>query len=142
MIYEYSRINLKQTNYSKTSNARLGTAYDYDELMDIYRKYCEHKQFASVMPIFREDLRDNDVMCYYQNDELVAWSLLICYPSANSVTAEQFAWDYADPTLRLGIRSLEHECAFYKQLGYDYLYLHGADDYKSKFDGYEILGPA
>jgi len=142
MIYEYSRINLKQTNYSKIKNARLERAYDYDELMTIYRKYCEHKQFNSVMPIFREDFDDNDVMCYYHRDQLIAWSLLICYPSTNSVTAEQFAWDYADPKLRMGINSLEHECAFYKQLGYDYLYLHGADGYKSKFDGFEILGPA
>ena len=42
--------------------------------------------------------------------------------------------------LELGRRSLEHECAYYKQLGYEYLYLGQVAEYKTHFDGYEQLG--
>ena len=41
----------------------------------------------------------------------------------------------------LGIKSLKNECAIYKKRGFDYLYLGQADHYKTKIDGFEILGP-
>ena len=53
----------------------------------------------------------------------------------------QFAWNYKQPDLQLGKLSLEHECAYYKNLGYKYLYMGESADYKAQFDGYEILGP-
>ena len=52
----------------------------------------------------------------------------------------QFAWDYANPKLRLGIESLKNECAVYKARGFNYLYLGLADEYKSQLDGFELLG--
>ena len=82
----------------------------------------------------------NDVYGYVDNDQrLVAFSIVRRYDEFNAESL-QFAWDYKDPTLRLGIRSLEHECAFYKAWGYRYLYLGQADEYKSHLDGYELLG--
>jgi hypothetical protein len=82
----------------------------------------------------------NDVIGYYENTKLVAFSLLRRYDTDN-VEAIQFAWNYENPSLQLGIESLKSECAFYKDLGFRYLYLGGADEYKKKIDGFEILGP-
>ena len=93
------------------------------------------------MPIFAEEYDDakNNVYGYYDKEKLVAFSLLRCYNNKN-VEAIQFAWDYAKPALRLGIRSLQNECALYKKRGFEYLYLGEADIYKTKMDGFEILG--
>jgi hypothetical protein len=144
MIYEYCRINLKQTNYKKLSPDKFCILKDwnYGQLNSIYKEYCKYKNFKSVMPIFIEDFRESDVLGYYDNGELVAWSMILRYPSQLSVTADQFAWNYKNPRLELGYNSLKNECAYYKELGYEYLYLHGVDEYKKEFDGFEILGPA
>jgi hypothetical protein len=110
-------------------------------LQAIYKKYCEYKKFASVMPIFDSEFTDskNNVYGYYNDNKLVAFSIVRQHDD-NNIESLQFAWDYEDPALRLGIRSLENECAIYKKMGYKYLYLGEAADYKSQFDGYEILG--
>jgi hypothetical protein len=93
------------------------------------------------MPIFDCEYTDRqtDVIGYYDNKVLVAFSLIKKYDSEN-VECKQFAWDYQTPKLRLGIRSLQNECALYKQLGFRYLYLGEAAVYKSHFHGYETLG--
>ena len=140
---QFCRIDLKQTNYSvlPSDKFRIVNNWDYGELNLIYKQYCKHKNFSSVMPVFYEDFRDCEIFGYYDQGKLVAWSLIIEYPSQLSVSADQFAWDYANPKLHLGIASLRNECAYYKQQGYEYLYLDGADDYKRQIDGFEILGP-
>ena len=114
--------------------------WNYNKLIDIYKKYCHYKKFSSVMPIFIEDFESSNVLGYFHEGQLVAWSLILDYPSDQSVCADQFAWDYKNPKLRLGIESLKNECAYYKKQGYKYLYLQGVDDYKKQFDGFEILG--
>lgn len=92
------------------------------------------------MPIFDSEYTDPhvDIIGYFDNQNLVAFSLLKKYDCDN-VEAVQFAWTYHQPKLRLGITSLEHECALYKQLGFKFLYLGGADEYKTQIDGFEIL---
>lgn len=112
-----------------------------DKLQAIYKKYCEYKKFSSVMPIFNSEFTEikNYVIGYYDGQDIVAFSLLRRYDNDN-VEAIQFAWDYHRPNLRLGIKSLEHECAFFKSLGYRYLYLGQSAEYKNEIDGYEILG--
>ena len=114
-----------------------------EQLQEIYDQYCKYKQFESVMPLFNEDLcaPHCDIVGYYSNKELVAFSHYYWYNSDN-VEAIQFAWDYEKPDLELGLRSLSHECAYYKAAGFKYFYLGGADEYKKQFDGFEILGPA
>ena len=116
--------------------------YRMDQLQEIYRKYCTYKQFASVMPLFEGMVFDKytDVIGYYPNDKLVAFSLIKRY-DRNNAEALQFAWDYENPDLRLGIESLKNECSFYQRQGYNYLYLGLADKYKEQIDGFEILGP-
>jgi hypothetical protein len=94
------------------------------------------------MPIFKEELLHNNVQIigYFDNSNLVAFSYLYILNNKN-VECNQFAWNYDNPKLRLGINSLEHECAFYKSKGYDYLYLGEDDTYKQDIDGFEALGP-
>ena len=144
MEYDYARINLAKTNYQVLSKNqfKILSQWDYNELIQIYSKYCSYKKFTSVLPLWYEDFASENtkVFGYYDNNKLVAWSLMLEYPSAKCVTAEQFAWDYENRSLRLGISSLKSECAYYKDMGYHYLYLHGAEEYKKDFDGFEIVG--
>lgn len=138
----YARIDLLKTNYTRLDNFRFLRNPDITQLNNIYQEYCRYKKFMSVMPIFDSEYLDpnNDVLGYYDNDELVAFSLMKKFDKQN-VQAVQFAWNYHKPKLRLGIHSLENECAIYKDLGFRYLYLDEADEYKRKFKGFEILGP-
>jgi DUF2075 family protein len=93
------------------------------------------------MPIFDIQYHDEhtDVIGYYDNNDLVAFSLVRTYDKY-SAEALQFAWDYQNPKLRLGIESLKNECAIYKARGFEYLYLGLADEYKNQLDGFELLG--
>ena len=137
----YARIDLSQTDYKVMDNCKRIVNPIPKYLEEIYNAYCVHKKFKSVMPIFAEEYTDtkNDVLGYYDNEKLVAFSLIRCYNSKNA-EAVQFAWDYTKPKLKLGIQSLQNECAMYKKRGFDYLYLGEADPYKTKIDGFEILG--
>ncbi len=137
----YGRIDLSKTFYKKLDSYKFLNPAPIEELQQLYKQYCDYKKFKSVMPIFNSEFTDvkNDVIGYYENDKLVAFSLLRRYDAEN-VEAIQFAWDYQTPSLRLGIESLKSECAVYKELGFRYLYLGGADEYKKKIDGFEILG--
>jgi len=91
------------------------------------------------MPIFPNELtRSNtDVIGYFTNGKLVAFSM-IDIMDADNIENMQFAWNYEQPRLRLGIESMKHECAYYKELGYKYLYMGGDEDYKSEIDGFEL----
>ena len=93
------------------------------------------------MPLFDQQFQDvyTEIIGYFSNRKLVAFSLIKKYDLEN-VEALQFAWDYSNPKLRLGIESLKNECAVYKARGFKYLYLGQADEYKSQIDGYEVLG--
>ena len=139
---KYARIRLADTNYKTLENFQVLTSPDAQELERIYNTYCVYKKFKSVMPIFANEYTDprNDVIGYYDQNKLVAFSLVRKYDSENA-EAVQFAWDYANPELYLGYSSLRSECAYYKAQGFRYYYLGGADEYKRQFDGFEILGP-
>jgi Arginine-tRNA-protein transferase, C terminus len=140
---KFARIDLSKTNYSLIGNWSylVPTEKCIRQCQTIYKKYCVYKKFDSVMPLF--DLQfyeqNSDLIGYSHNNNLVAFSLIKRY-NPKEVESLQFAWDYANPNLRLGILSLQHECAIYKARGFEYLYLGQAQDYKSQFDGYEILG--
>lgn len=143
---KFCRINLSETNYQLLDNAQLFDQLcqrinNYNRIHEIYQSYCKYKQFESVMPLFPSVINDcnNDVIGYYDHDNLLtAWSIVKRYDQYNAESL-QFAWDYKNPKLCLGIKSIEHECAFYKQKGYHYLYLGYTAEYKSKIQGYEIL---
>lgn len=137
---EYCRIDLSATDYNILPSAKIIKDFSTAELKDIYKKYCDYKKFTSIEPMWDCEFTwlHNDVIGYYDSTNLVAWSVVTKYNSED-VYSVQFAWDYANPGLRLGIKSIEHECAYYKSLGYKYYYLGEAHKYKQNFQGFEIL---
>jgi len=142
VTYQFARINLEKN----TDQVAVKWAYlknpNVAELQDIYRTYCIYKHFASVMPLFDSQFTDpdTDVLGYYDNDLLVAFSIIKRYDDENALCA-QFAWNYRNPKLRLGIESLRTECAIYRERGFKYLYLDQAHLYKQGITGFELLGP-
>ena len=145
MSYQFARVDLARTAYTPTVSWRyitdLSTA-TLNQLDNIYRAYCDHKRFASVMPMFHSRYLDPmaDIIGYYDQDQLVAWSLIRRFDDHNAL-CDQFAWTYHDPRTRLGIETLKTECAIYRDRGFRYLYLEQAHLYKSEINGFEILGP-
>jgi hypothetical protein len=143
MSYEFARIDLAQTQYieSVTWNYLSKSDYMIKKCQEIYRAYCAHKQFASVMPMFPARLRDPmaDVLGYYSGGNLVAFSLIRRFDDHNAL-CDQFAWTYHEPRLRLGIETMKTECAIYRDRGFRYLYLEQAHLYKQEITGFEILG--
>lgn len=91
------------------------------------------------MPIFNEEWHECMLFGYYDKRDLVAFTMIYHLDDEN-VQSEQFAWNYKNPRLRLGIRSIENECAVLKKMGYKYYYLGEYDEYKTQFDGYEVCG--
>ena len=142
MTYQFARINLAKTNYEPTVKWEYLTAPNIVQLNSIYRDYCLYKRFASVMPIFDSRYTDpaTDVIGYYDGDQLAAFSLIKRYDDRNAL-CDQFAWNYRNPKLRLGIETLKTECAIYKARGFEYLYLEQAHLYNQEIDGFELLGP-
>ena len=142
MSYQFARIDLSKTNYKINVVWQYLTDPDITKLNSIYRDYCKYKHFASVMPIFDSRYTDpmTDVIGYYDGDKLVAFSLIKRYDRENAL-CDQFAWNYSNPKLRLGIETMKAECAIYKERGFKYLYLEQAHLYKQDMDGFELLGP-
>jgi hypothetical protein len=142
VTYQFARIDLAKTTYPATVAWQYLREPNIKQLNDIYRTYCIYKHFASVMPIFDSQYQDpmTDVIGYYEEDRLVAFSLMKRYDDHN-VLASQFAWTYHNPKTRLGVESLKTECAIYRERGFQYLYLDQAHLYKQGLDGFEILGP-
>jgi hypothetical protein len=142
MSYQFARIDLSKTDYQESVEWKYLSEPDIAALNKIYRDYCIYKHFASVMPIFDSRYTDptTDVIGYYDAGKLVAFSLIKRYDEHNAL-CDQFAWNYHKPKMRLGIESLQTECAIYKARGFKYLYLEQAHLYKQDMDGFEILGP-
>jgi len=145
MSYQFARVDLSKTTFTPTVTWRYITARDATTLScldDIYRSYCNYKRFASVMPMFHSRYLDPmaDIIGYYDQNQLVAWSLIRRFDNHNAL-CDQFSWTYHDPKTRLGIETLKTECAIYRDRGFHYLYLEQAHLYKSEIEGFEILGP-
>lgn len=94
------------------------------------------------MPIYNSEWDECMLFGYYDKRDLVAFTMVI-HLDDEAATSEQFAWNYKNPDLRLGIKSLENECAVLKMMGYKYYYLGPSEtpnDYKSQLDGFELCG--
>jgi len=142
VTYQFARIDLAKNTDPVTVDWYYITDPNLDVLNNIYKTYCTYKHFASVMPIFDSQYRDvdTDIIGYRDQGKLVAFSLIKRYDQHNALCA-QFAWNYHNPKLRLGIESLKTECAIYKDRGFKYLYLDQAHLYKQGISGFELLGP-
>ena len=77
----YCRINLSKTTYRQLDSARLIPGPDPIELKLIFKKYCDHKKFISVEPMWDCEFTwsHNDVIGYYDSTNLVAWSVVTKY---------------------------------------------------------------
>lgn len=142
MTYQFARVNLAKNNDTIKCDWYYITDPDINQLNEIYRDYCRYKKFESVMPMFDSQYTDPtvDIIGYRDNNQLVAFSLIKRFDDKNALCA-QFAWNYHNPKTRLGIHSLQTECAIYKQRGFEYLYLDQAHLYKQDISGFELLGP-
>jgi len=138
---KFCRIDLSKTNYIQLDNWYYISTPNIDQLNNIYKQYCVYKNFNSVMPLFDIHYKNTNVeiIGYKHNNELVAFSLINLFDQENC-ECPQFAWNYKNPELKLGIESLKNECAIYKERGFKYYYLGLADKYKEQIDGYEVLG--
>jgi len=139
--WQFGRINLARTNYEISCDWLLLQPPPVPELLRIYRDYCRHKHFISVMPMIAGRFLDaaTDVIGYRHQGRLVAWSMLRRWDQHN-VLSDHFAWDYRDPRLRLGIRSLETECAIYRDRGFEWMYFERVEPYMMDMQGFELLG--
>jgi hypothetical protein len=117
---------------------------DFPTCEQIYKKYIQHNDIENPHPVFEEEWNTEakynaDVLGYYDKNKLVAWSLTYKFPSKKTVIADQFAWDYVNPKLKLGYKTIRSECAYYKAQGYKYFILGDPDKYKEELQGYEII---
>lgn len=142
-LMQYCRVNLVQGLYQSIHHWKYLNVVesDIEELNSIYKRYCEYKKFSSVMPIFNSEYLDSSIekIGYFHEDRLIAFSLVKIFDSENAELM-QFAWTYQNPKMRLGIKSLENECAIYKDRGFKHLYLGEYHNYKRFLQGFEMLG--
>jgi hypothetical protein len=137
------RIDLTKIKYKQIDFVLLGLQ-DFPTCEQIYKKYIQHNDIENPHPVFEEEWNTEakynaDVLGYYDKNKLVAWSLTYKFPSKKTVIADQFAWDYVNPKLKLGYKTIRSECAYYKAQGYKYFILGDPDKYKEELQGYEII---
>ena len=138
---KFGRIDLTKTTYSVTLNAHLLNPVPVGELNRVYKAYCQYKNFTSVMPMVpgRFLIPGTEVFGYYEQDHLIAWSMYRIWDS-ESIVVDHHAWDYGNPKLRIGLRSLENECALYRNRGYRFMYFESMESYMLDLQGFEVLG--
>jgi hypothetical protein len=142
MSWQFGRIDLTKTNYVNEIDWWLLNPVPVNDVQRVYRDYCVHKHFQSVMPMIAGRLTapDTEIIGYYDQSRLMAWSMYRIWDDKN-ILSDCFAWDYRNPQLRLGIRSIENECAIYRDRGYRYMYFEAVEPYMLDLQGFEILGP-
>jgi arginyl-tRNA--protein-N-Asp/Glu arginylyltransferase len=133
---------LSATNYELFPDARVledPTASQFTEMDHIYTAYCYYKKFKKYFEIGQR-LSSDRFLAYYQEDNFVAWTKMRHY-SEQAIETCLFVWDYSQPETKLGTRSLEHEIAWAKQQGYEYVYLGPGYErsslYKAGMQGFE-----
>jgi len=139
--WQFGRIDLAATSYESDLSWRYLDPVPVSEVQRVYREYCRHKHFHSVMPMLagRLTAADTEIIGYHNQDRLIAWSMYRIWDQEN-VLSDHFAWDYRDPRLRLGIRSIENECAIYRDRGFRWMYFESVEPYMLDMQGFEILG--
>ena len=141
MSWQFGRICLQQTQYQSVLDWQLLAPVPVAAVQQVYRDYCRHKHFQSVMPMIPGRLTDSatEIIGYHDQGRLVAWSMYRIWDAEN-ILSDHFAWDYRNPRLRLGIRSIENECAIYRDRGYRWMYFETVEPYMLDLEGFEILG--
>jgi hypothetical protein len=139
---KFGRIDLTKTTYSVTLDAHLLNPVPIDEIQQVYKTYCSYKNFKSIMPLVpgRFTVPGTEVYGYYDQSKLIAWSMYRIW-DCKSIVIDHHAWDYSNPKLRIGLRSLENECALYRNRGYEFMYFESVEPYMLSMQGFELLGP-
>lgn len=142
MTWQFGRVNLEATNYVIELEHEILDPVPVNDVLRVYRDYCAHKRFQSVMPMISGRLMADgtEIVGYRDQDRLVAWSMYRVWDDAN-IVSDHHAWDYRNPRLRLGMRSLENECAIYRDRGYRFMYFESVQPYMLDLEGFETLGP-
>jgi hypothetical protein len=142
MSWQFGRIDLQSTTYVSDLDAEILDPVPINDVLRVYRDYCLHKHFQSVMPMLPSRLTapGTEIIGYRHHGRLVAWSMYRLWDDGN-ILSDHFAWDYRDPRLRLGIRSIENECAIYRSRGYRWMYFESVEPYMLDLQGFEIMGP-
>jgi arginyl-tRNA--protein-N-Asp/Glu arginylyltransferase len=137
-----TRVRTALTQYELFTDACLlqdPTPAQFTEMDHIYTSYCYYKKFKKYFEIGQR-LSNDRFMAYYQDNSFVAWAKLRHY-TPQAIETCLFVWDYSRPHTRLGTRSLEHEIAWSKQEGYEYVYLGPGYErsslYKADMQGFE-----
>ena len=137
-----TRVTTSATNYELMPAATIlldPTASQFTEMDHIYTAYCYYKKFKKYFEIGQR-LPTDRFMAYYQNDVFVAWAKLRHYTD-QAIETSLFVWDYSLPATKLGTHSLEHEIAWAKKEGYEYVYLgpgyERSSVYKADMQGFE-----
>lgn len=142
MSWQFGRICLAHTNYAIDLESEILDPVPVHDVVRVYHDYCRHKNFKSVMPMIpgRLTAADTEIVGYRDQGRLVAWSMYRIWDQHN-ILCDHHAWDYRNPRLRLGRRSLENECAIYRDRGYRWMYFESVQPYMLELEGFEILGP-
>jgi hypothetical protein len=142
MSMTFARIDLGEITASADLDCELLNPVPVDDILQVYRAYCLHKHFHSVMPMLpgRFFVPGTEVWGYRDQDKLVAWSMYRVWDQ-HSVVCDHHAWDYRNPGLRLGIRSFQNECAIYRDRGFKFMYFESVAPYMFDMPGFKILGP-
>ena len=142
MSWQFGRIDLAKTTYVGEVDWMFLNPVPVLDVQRVYKDYCAHKHFQSVMPMISGRLTapNTEIIGYHDQGRLVAWSMYRVWDNEN-ILSDHFAWDYRNPKLRLGIRSIENECAIYRDRGYRWMYFEAVEPYMLDLQGFEILGP-
>lgn len=142
MSWQFGRVDLACTTYQSSVPWEILSPPPVTELDRIYRDYCRHKHFVSVMPMIAGRYRESgtEIIGYRDQGRLVAWSMYRIWDHEN-ILSDHFAWDYRNPKLRLGARSIENECAIYRDRGFRWMYFESVEPYMLDIQGFELLGP-
>ena len=141
MSLQFGCIDLDQVTYQADIDCELLDPVPIDHIQRIYKAYCAHKHFHSVIPMVpgRFLVPGTEVWGYRDGNQLVAWSMYRVWDQHN-VVCDHHAWDYRNPRLRLGMRSLQNECAIYRNRGFRTLYFETVEPYMFDLQGFKLLG--
>tara|TARA_Y100000310_G_scaffold311396_1_gene357622 strand:+ start:208 stop:975 length:768 start_codon:yes stop_codon:yes gene_type:complete len=141
------RLDLKEKQkrkhkFPKDLHFHVGEVVDLHRLDKIWKIYKEAKGFDAHLD-FRTTCEyqpeNKRIVRIYHNGKIIAFSLLRIYPVPVSL---QFAWNYADPRMSVGIHTQHFEINYFRKIGYRYDYLCPGYEvaclWKTRFPGFQF----
>jgi hypothetical protein len=141
---KHAYIALQDTNYKPLLDYEILTNIkDPAWLIDIYLEYCRYKKWESVQPMFPGEFTDPrvEIVTYKHQGSVVAWTY-IRKLDETVIDNMQFSWNYREPKLKLGYKSIRTECAIYRDRGFTEMLIATEMHYKKQLQGYNVYGPA